>query len=52
MLNANADAIMQILPRVTQPTLVKHEVQNLHPADLLQCGMAIVSFFVPKAALQ
>lgn len=52
MLNANADAIMQVLPRITHPSIFKHEAQNLHPADLLQCGMAVVSFFVPKAALQ
>ncbi|MGF6211963.1 phage tail assembly protein [Comamonas sp. 4034] len=52
MLNANADAIMQVLPRVTEPLLVKHEVENLDPADLLMLGMALVSFFVPKAELQ
>ncbi|MCD2163818.1 phage tail assembly protein [Comamonas koreensis] len=52
MLNANADAIMQVLPRVTEPFLVKHEVENLDPADLLMLGMALVSFFVPKAELQ
>ena len=52
MMNANADAIMHVLPRVTEPLLVKHEIEAMDPADLLMCGMALVSFFVPKAALQ
>ena len=52
VLNANVDAIMQLLPRVTVPTLIKHEVEAMDPADLLMCGMALVSFFVPKAALE
>ncbi|MEG0921684.1 MAG: phage tail assembly protein [Comamonas sp.] len=52
ILNANTDAIMQLLPRVTVPTMVKHEVEAMDPADLLMCGMALVSFFVPKAALK
>lgn len=52
VMTANTDAIMQVLPRVTEPFLTKHDMDNLDPADLLQCGMALVSFFVPKAALK
>lgn len=52
VLNANADAIIQLLPRVTVPTLIKHEVEAMDPADFLMCGMALVSFFVPKAELR
>ncbi len=43
------EAIQTILPRVTEPMLVKQEVQKLEPADLVALGSAVMSFLLPKA---
>ncbi|WP_314973030.1 phage tail assembly protein [Comamonas testosteroni] len=43
------EAIQTILPRVTDPMLVKQEVQKLEPADLVALGSAVMSFLLPKA---
>lgn len=45
-------AITTVLPRITEPALIEAEVARLDPADILQCGMVIASFFVPKGLLQ
>lgn len=49
LLRMNVDTIQQVLPRVTTPTLLKHDVDLLDPADLLQLGTAVVGFLLPKA---
>lgn len=49
LLQLKVDAIQQVLPRVTTPTLLKPEVDNLDPADLLQLGTAVIGFLLPKA---
>ncbi|RGE46132.1 phage tail assembly protein [Comamonas testosteroni] len=49
LLRLQTDAIQTILPRVTEPMIVKQEVQNLDPADLVQLGTAVSSFLLPKA---
>lgn len=45
-------AIMTLLPRVTSPTLVAHEVQNMDIVDLMECGGAVVGFLLPKGVRQ
>lgn len=42
-------ALMTVLPRISQPTLLPEEVRQMDPADLLQCGTEISSFLLPKA---
>lgn len=49
LLRLETNALSQILPRVTQPMLVKQDVEKLDPADLVQLGTAVVGFLVPKA---
>lgn len=49
LLRMETNALHTILPRVTQPMLVKQDVDKLDPADLVQLGTALVGFFVPKA---
>ena len=49
LLQMKVDAIGQVLPRVTTPTLTKPDIDNLDPADLLQLGTAVIGFLLPKA---
>lgn len=51
LLRAKTDEIMKVLPRVTVPPLLKHEVENLDPYDLVVFGMALVNFFAPKTEM-
>lgn len=43
------DAIQAVLPRVTEPPLVKQQVLELDPADLVSLGSAVMHFLLPKA---
>lgn len=49
LLRMDANALHTLLPRVTQPMLVKQDVEKLDPADLVQLGTAVVGFLVPKS---
>lgn len=43
-------ALRKVLPRISTPTLTDAEVGRLDPADLMQCGVAVSSFLLTKAA--
>lgn len=45
----NVDALIKVLPRISSPSLAEHEVAVMDPADLLQCGLAVSGFLLPKA---
>lgn len=49
LLRLETNALQSLLPRVTEPMLLKQDVEKLDPADLVQLGTAVVSFLVPKA---
>ena len=51
LLQLQVDALTVVLPRITQPTLLKHEVADLDPADLVQLGTKVATFFLTKAQL-
>ena len=42
---------MLLLPRITEPPLLKHEVQAMEPVDLIACATEVVDFLVPQATL-
>ncbi|UXY16720.1 phage tail assembly protein [Chitiniphilus purpureus] len=44
-----AGALITLLPRITEPTLLPEEARRLDPADLLQCGTEVTNFLLPKA---
>ncbi|MDR3398728.1 MAG: phage tail assembly protein [Pandoraea sp.] len=46
----NVDTLIKVLPRITAPALAEHEVASMDPADLLQCGLAVSGFLLPKAS--
>lgn len=49
VLQMNVTALQTLLPRVTEPPLLKQEVAALDPADLVSLGTEVVGFLVPKA---
>ena len=49
VLQMNVTALQTLLPRVTEPPLLKTEVANMDPADLVAMGTEVVTFLVPKA---
>ena len=50
LLNSDVDALLALLPRITRPTLVAHELAALDPADLTQMAGEVASFLLPKGA--
>jgi len=42
------DALSTLIPRISDPVLTAPEVQNMDPADLMQCGTKIAGFLLPK----
>lgn len=52
LLQLKADTVATLLPRITVPTLIKSEVDELDPADLVACSVEVAAFLVPKAAME
>lgn len=48
VLNLDVDSITKLVPRISTPTLTEHEVRNMDPADLVECGKEIASFLLQK----
>ena len=51
LLQLRAEAVMVLLPRITEPPLLKHEVENMSPVDLIACATEVVDFLVPAKQL-
>lgn len=51
ILDLQADDLIKLLPRITEPPLTVHEAARLDPADLVQMGAVIAGFLLPKQAL-
>lgn len=51
VLQMKADAVATLLPRISTPTILKHEVEELDPADLVACAMEVANFLVPKEVM-
>ena len=49
LLQLDVASLQTVLPRVTQPTLTRNDVDNLDPADLVQLGTELAGFLVPKS---
>ena len=52
LLQLRAEAVMVLLPRITEPPLLKHEVENMEPVDLIACATEVVNFLAPQATLE
>lgn len=44
----DVDAIQKVLPRCTEPPLIKSEIDQLDPADLVQLATAVSGFLLTK----
>ena len=51
LLQLRAESVMVLLPRITEPPLLKHEVENMEPVDLIACATEVVNFLAPQATL-
>jgi len=50
LMELDVNALIKILPRVTQPSLSELELmQVVEPCDLLQLGTSLLGFLVPKS---
>jgi len=49
LLQMDVNALITVLPRVTVPTLLQHEVAALDPADLMQLGTEVVGFLMTRS---
>ena len=48
LLEADADALFILLPRITSPTLTQQEINNLDPADFMDMGLCVANFLAKK----
>lgn len=51
LLQLDVTALQTVLPRISAPMLLKQDVAELDPADLVQLGTKVAGFLLPKAAL-
>ncbi|MDR0216417.1 MAG: phage tail assembly protein [Comamonas sp.] len=49
LLNLDVGSVQLLLPRITAPTLLAHEVAQLDPADLTELSIKVASFFARKS---
>lgn len=49
LLNLDVGSVQMLLPRISTPTLLQHEVAQLDPADLAELSMKVASFFARKS---
>lgn len=49
LLDINVDALVTVLPRISDPKLTEQEVDKLDLPDLLQAGILVASFFLPDS---
>lgn len=49
LLDINVDALVTVLPRISDPKLTEQEVDKLDLPDLLQAGILVASFFLPES---
>ena len=49
LLRMEAGAVADLLPRITEPRLLAHEVARMDAADLMSCAVEISSFLLPRS---
>ncbi|MBF7690867.1 phage tail assembly protein [Acinetobacter pollinis] len=49
LLQADVNAILKVLPRVSNPTLTTQQVNQLEPSDIAQVGGVLMIFLQPKS---
>lgn len=49
LLRMEAGAVADLLPRITEPPLLAHEVSRMDAADLMACAVEISNFLLPRS---
>lgn len=49
LMQMNVDAILKLVPRITAPALLEHEVAALDPVDFSAIAQEVVGFFFSEA---
>jgi len=49
LLQMRVDSLAALLPRITTPTLLQHEIDDLDPADLVALSGAAIGFFLARS---
>lgn len=49
LLNLDVSSVQVLLPRISTPTLLPHEVAQLDPADLAELSIKVATFFARKS---
>ena len=52
LLNLRAEAVMVLLPRVTEPPLTRQEVEKMDPVDLVACASEVTNFLLPAEKME
>lgn len=52
LLDMNVDALLSVLPKVSEPPLHESELNAIDLPDLLQAGVMVASFFLPASEYQ
>jgi hypothetical protein len=52
LLEMDYSAVATVLPRVSTPSLTPQEISEMDPADFTQLAGGIVSFLLPRSALE
>lgn len=50
VLQMQTDALIKLIPRLSNPSLTDREARQMDPADLVQCGGEIAGFLLSKRA--
>lgn len=49
LLNLDVGSVQMLLPRISTPTLLPHEVAQLDPADIAELSIKVATFFARKS---
>lgn len=51
-IDMNTDAIVRVIPRISDPKITEQEMQrDIEPSDLLQMGAALANFLLPPSLI-
>jgi len=51
LIKMDTSAVLKLLPRISTPSLVDAEVEQLDPADIFACAVEVSSFFMTRREL-
>lgn len=48
VVNMHTEALLVLIPRISEPVLMAHELKVMNPADFMQIATVIAHYYVPK----